>query len=416
MIKLTWIICFIALGLKAHTQGLSVGIDGGEQGTKYSLRNGQTALLPGGSAGLFYTFQLKGGLGVITGLTAGVYRTQATLPDGITFNNYQVDDAGSAFEYNMRTAGYKETQQFMAAGIPVLLQYHTPGAGPQLYVSAGGKVVLPVSEKIHISARQLMLSGYYPDYNVEVADLPQHGFGNLNNWTSTATVKLNPAVSLTASAGVSFRVSPGMRLLTGLFVEYGLTSLRTANSDSLPLVSYSPKGVVGVKGNSVLNMPGAGEVKSFAFGFQVRLSFGPERPKAVVKKKKALSSQVIPVTADTTLTDEDAATIQKPVVFGVIDEITIPEIAKDHLDDVAAILLQHPSVRISLVGHICNSGTETEDPKIGVARAEAVASYLKARGVARTRMEVGGVNTSDPVLPNNPGANFQKRRVVVTIK
>lgn len=420
MTRLTIFVFFTGLAVQLQAQGLSVEINGGEQGTHYSLRNGKTSLLPGGSLGLLYTFPIKDGLGVMTGITGAVYRTKAMLPDGALFNNYQVDDAGSAFQYSMKTEGYQETQQFFAAGIPIILQYHTPGAGRQFYISGGGKVLLPANDRIHVSARQLMLSGYYPDYNVEVSDLPQHGFGTVNQWTANTTAKLNPAVALTASAGVGFRISPTMRLFSGLYIEYGLTSLRAASKDSMPLVSYSPTGVAGVKGNGVLTMPGAGAMKSLSFGLQVRLAFGPEHAKAVVKKKKSQTppTAAVPLTVstDTTMAEDELAIIRKPVVFGVIDEITIPEFAGPHLDDVAAILVQHPSLRISIVGHICNSGTETEDPKVGIARAEAVANYLKARGVSRNRMEVSGVSTSDPVLPNNPGANFQKRRVVIAIK
>jgi outer membrane protein OmpA-like peptidoglycan-associated protein len=79
-------------------------------------------------------------------------------------------------------------------------------------------------------------------------------------------------------------------------------------------------------------------------------------------------------------------------------------------------MTQHPNIRISIVGHICNSGTETEDPKIGIARAKAVARYLESKGIRRNRMDIGATNESDPVLPNNPAANYQKRRVVISVE
>jgi outer membrane protein OmpA-like peptidoglycan-associated protein len=67
------------------------------------------------------------------------------------------------------------------------------------------------------------------------------------------------------------------------------------------------------------------------------------------------------------------------------------------------------------VGHICNSETETEKTKVGMARARVVARYLQSKGIDRSRMDVSAVNQSDPVTPFNPPANFQKRRVVITI-
>jgi OOP family OmpA-OmpF porin len=415
-----------AIITQAGAQGLTIELDGGLQGTQYQLLNGQNKPLPAGSLGLLYTFRLGKSWGLITGITAGVYRTQATLPNGTVFSNYQVDDEGSAFKYSMKTQGYKETQQFAAAGVPLLLQFHTAGAGTQWYVNGGGKVVFPAAPSIQISAQQLNLSGYYPDYNINVSNLPQHGFGTITNWKASTTSELKPAAALSAATGLSFKLSGSTRLYTGLYVEYGLTGLKSRN-DSLPFVTYSPTGVSGIKASSVLNMQNAGQMKGVAFGLQLRLSFGSKRTRYAARPATEIqspnpSNPTNPPTtanppnpADSLISDDEANAIERPVIFGTIDETILPEIQKTHLDQVAAILLQYPGLRISLVGHICNSETETEKTKVGTTRARAVARYLQSKGIERSRMDVSAVNQSDPVTPFNPPANFQKRRVAITI-
>ena len=95
--KIGLIVCLITTVAQAAAQGVSVELDGGLQGMQYPLDDGTIKLLPGGSFSLLYTFRIKGQLDLITGITGGVYRTQASLPDGIVFTNYQVDDEGSAF-------------------------------------------------------------------------------------------------------------------------------------------------------------------------------------------------------------------------------------------------------------------------------------------------------------------------------
>jgi outer membrane protein OmpA-like peptidoglycan-associated protein len=414
IIKITALaLCLSAIVDQAGAQGLSIELDGGLQGTQYQLKNGQNMLLPGGSLGLLYTFRLGQNWALLSGITAGVYRTQATLPDGVVFTNYQVDNAGSAFQYSMTTKGYKEKQQFFAGSIPLVLQYHTPGDGSQWYINFGGKAILPSSATVDLSAKQLTLSGYYPDYNIEVSNLPQHGLGTLNNWKGSTTAILKPGAALTAATGVSFRLSKGTRLYTGLYAEYGLTDLRSKN-DSMPLVTYSPSGVNGAQVNSVLNTQNAGQLKTLSFGLQVRLSFGTPRAKAAPVQPAA--KQELQNPADSALSDDDFLFLQKPVVFGVIDEISIPDIEKTHLDHVAEIMLQYSDIRISVVGHSCNSTAETENPGLGMARAKAVASYLRGKGIARSRMDISATNESDPVTPDNPNANFQKRRVVITVE
>ena len=201
-------VCCVAIITQARAQGLTIELDGGLQGTQYQLLNGQNKLLPAGSLGLLYTFELGRNWGLITGITGGVYRTQATLPNGTIFSNYQVDDEGSAFHYSMKTEGYKETQQFLAAGVPLLLQFHTAGAGTQWYFNGGGKVMFPSSDNAAISAQQLNLSGYYPDYNVTLSNLPQHGFGTITNWKASTTAVLKPAAAFIAATGLSFGLVP----------------------------------------------------------------------------------------------------------------------------------------------------------------------------------------------------------------
>lgn len=113
---------------------------------------------------------------------------------------------------------------------------------------------------------------------------------------------------------------------------------------------------------------------------------------------------------------DDALFIEQPVIFGSVDEVVIPQVGKAHLDKVASILMQHPKIRISLVGHICNSETETEDPKAGSLRVKAVARYLMSKGIRRSRMDVSALKESDPVQPNNPPANYRRRRVAITLE
>ncbi len=274
---------------QAGAQGLTIGLDGGWQGTQYTLLNGRNKPLPAGSVALLYTFGLGGNWGLITGITAGVYRTQATLPNGTSFSYYQIDDEGSAFQYGMKTRGYAETQQFLAAGVPLQIQFHTTGPASQWYINAGGKFIFPSSDNVTITAQQLTLSGYYPDYDINVSNVPQHGFGTINNWKASTTAVLRPSAALTAATGLSFLLSPGTRLYTGLYAEYGLTDLKS-KSDSMPFVTYSPTGITAIKASGVLNTQNAGPMKMFAIGVQVRLSFGAAKTKHVARPTKEIES------------------------------------------------------------------------------------------------------------------------------
>src|SRR5579872_2970587 len=163
-------VSLVAMGARSFSQELGIECNGGLQGAQYALQNGMVAQLPAGSLGLSYTFRLGSHWGLVTGITGAIYRTRASLRNS-AFTYDEVDDAGSAFEYHVKATGYQETQQFIAASVPILLQYHTVGSGVQWYADAGGRAVFPLNENIRQSAQQLKLSGYYPDYSLEVTDL-----------------------------------------------------------------------------------------------------------------------------------------------------------------------------------------------------------------------------------------------------
>ncbi len=413
--------CLVAITIQSRAQELGIELNGGLQGTQYQLQNGKTMQLPGGSMGLSYSFRLANHWNLVTGITGGIFRTQATLNDGVVFTYGQVDDAGSAFQYNVKTTGYKETQQFIAASIPLLLQYQTVGPRTQWYLSAGGQALFPLNASIQLSAKQLSLSGYYPDYNIELSNLPQHGFGTIDNWSASQTAELRPAAVFSVATGLSFRLSRGTRLYTGLYLDYGLSDLKSKN-DSMPLLTYSSAGVNNVHANSVLKMPISGQMTLLSFGLQIRLSFGSAKAKSVARPSGAKPTTVPPTNEEQqqppglALNDQDTAFIQTPVLFGTLGETAVLDAQKVHLDEVAAIMKQNPGIRISIVGHICNSGTETEDISVGEARAKAVARYLRSKGIRRRRMDISNLQASDPVLPNNPSANYRNRRVVITME
>jgi OOP family OmpA-OmpF porin len=405
------VVCLTAIITRSGAQELSIELNGGLQGTKYQLQNGQNKQLPGGSLGLSHIFRLNNRWGLLTGITGGLYLTQANLQDGVVFTSAQVDGAGSAFQYNVKTEGYKETQRFFAASIPLLLHYHTAGS-TQWYFEAGGKVLVPFNTSIQVSAQQLSLSGYYPDFNLNVSTLPQHGFGTLNDWKGSTTSKLKPAAALSAATGLSFRLSPGARLYTGLYVDYGLTDLKDKNG-TMPLVTYSSAGINGVQANSVANMQNAGQVVLLSFGLQVRLSFGSTKAKPAAQPNTKIEPQE---PAKPTIGDDEAAVIQRPVVFSTIGETSLPEMEKRQLDAVANILKQHADIRISIVGHFCQSTTETENIKVGAARAKAVAQYLRGKGIDRSRMDISAASKIDPVLSNIRAANYRNLRVAITVE
>ena len=83
------------------------------------------------------------------------------------------------------------------------------------------------------------------------------------------------------------------------------------------------------------------------------------------------------------------------------------------LDRVAAVLAEHPEIsQITVEGHTDNAGSAPVNRKLSEARADAVASYLKKKGVGAERLQARGYGPDQPSAPNTtPEGREANRRV-----
>lgn len=82
-----------------------------------------------------------------------------------------------------------------------------------------------------------------------------------------------------------------------------------------------------------------------------------------------------------------------------------------YADSVKQYLATMPSGELVIIGHTDNTGTEKENQKLGLRRAESARKYFKDLGVA-AKIKVESEGESKPVAPNNTKENKQKNRRV----
>ncbi|MGX5816603.1 OmpA family protein [Chitinophaga lutea] len=436
MINKTAVLACLLLASRAGwAQEAGVEMTGGLQGLQYDLPSGNAKLQAGASLGATYTFPLSQRFGIVTGISAGYYKTKATLKDDVIFVSYAVDDNNSAFHYQARTRGFEETQRFFSAGIPVLLQYHTLG-NTQWYVQGGGKLLLPFNGKISSSASSLALAGYYPDQHLTIDELPQHGFGTIQNWKDDKGLELKPAVALSLATGFSFRLSEKLRLYTGVYADYGLNNMKKSGSEDL-FVTYAPTGIDNAKTNGVLTM--TGKARAMSFGIQVKLGIDTRKrryerepedlptlvapleepkpePKPTPPPAEKANTPAPPPPPVAAPSAEERTLIEKSVGFTTVGSTDVPENLKPHLDSVAQTLTDYDNLRVLIIGHTCDIGNDEQNARIGEARAKAVAGYLVAKGVAPDCIDIESAGKTQPLVPNTSEQNRrQNRRVTIRI-
>ena len=293
--------------------------------------------------------------------------------------------------------------------------------------------MFPGKQTVKASASELQLSGYYPDMNLLVADLPSHGFGKVTGWQDKTTVSLDPAFMLSFETGLSFRLAEKTKLYTGLYVDYGLTDLakETPNAN---IVAYSPNGIDNIQANGTIgNGRIVQESRYFSAGIQLKLGFSlakdkpePVQPKAEtvtqtetapVKKEVPVQQKAAePAPAKTELTAEERSYIEKqPLAFQKVGNTSVtPELAS-RLDEIANILKANKGTDLNITGYTCDIGTEKRNIEIGMKRAQAVSDYLQNKGIQSSRMHLFSKGESEPLVPNTPAENKPLNRRVTLV-
>jgi outer membrane protein OmpA-like peptidoglycan-associated protein len=82
------------------------------------------------------------------------------------------------------------------------------------------------------------------------------------------------------------------------------------------------------------------------------------------------------------------------------------------LDPFAESLKNDPNVRLSIVGHTDNTGSDAINNPLSLERAHSVRDYLSTRGVAASRIETAGHGEREPVADNGTEAGRAKNRRV----
>jgi OmpA-OmpF porin, OOP family len=91
--------------------------------------------------------------------------------------------------------------------------------------------------------------------------------------------------------------------------------------------------------------------------------------------------------------------ILENVLFDFDKAVIKPE-AYHLLDEVVVILKKNPDMSVELQGHTCNIGTREYNMNLSLRRANAVAAYLKDKGVSGNRLTTKGFGFSKPTALN----------------
>jgi OmpA-OmpF porin, OOP family len=80
------------------------------------------------------------------------------------------------------------------------------------------------------------------------------------------------------------------------------------------------------------------------------------------------------------------------------------------LDKIIEAMKKNPFLKLKIVGHTDDVGTDDANLKLSIERANAVLEKLVELGIGRERLSAEGFGESRPIVPNTDDANRKKNR------
>lgn len=165
---------------------------------------------------------------------------------------------------------------------------------------------------------------------------------------------------------------------------------------SVVVLSASLVGCVSLSGSASLSLDGSTAILAGGSPLEVRAK-QPELPPPPPKKAKIV---------------EEHIEISEKVQFAYNDS-KILSVSNDLLNDVAAVMKQHPEVKkIRIEGHASSEGNDQYNKDLSDRRAKAVMEFLVKVGINAERMESVGFGEERPLADNETEEGREKNRRV----
>lgn len=436
---------------KRHEVSIYAG--GGISSLQYDVQGGDHKIGFGGLAGVGYNFFFNYNWSLGIGAEFSLLQAKADFGK-FNYNYKQSMIAGSYYNpgfasgevFGMTAAGnYEDRQQAYYLNVPLKLQYQVPAfKSAKFYAAVGAKLGYAIMPAKSTFEGQIDVTGYelnnagQPIGNDAFANLPHHGFGEQKVSSDKKFDLADLNVIGTVEAGFKWKAGKTGKnaWYTGLFFDYGFCDVR-GDKD----LNYFVNGNEGLEKNSVIESNLVGKVNTMTAGVKVAYAFG--FGKWLDRKVKAAPVEkpfegVTPQQMEEMLNrntgiivdamDKNFAELkemlkeEEPELFEAVptdalsivqfdfDKDNVKPVYYPDIDRKVEILKRYPQVRMTIIGHTDNRGSDEYNYQLGLERAQQVKDYMVKHGIDASRLFVESRGEKEPKYPNDTDENRYKNR------
>jgi len=410
---------------------LYLNTGGGLHNLSYDLQNGNEKGSFGYSFNAGYGYFFNEHWGVQAGLGLQSFKPTATL----TYHTGtpSTDTDGTIYEYRTYYNNWQEQQRLLFLDIPLGVQYrYKLNEKFQLLAAAGLKISVPVKTTYKTTGGEIVTSGYYSKWNVELKDMPQHDFNNITDQL-TGNVSIKTSYSGFADLGALYALLPRLDLYAGGYVNYGLNNV--LKSDNKPV--YQQGNVY----NGVLVSNQTDNARTLSLGMKVGVMwhFGhkikaakvkmeyvqpiaEKVPEPIEETKVAIAEQTVEkvIITPKNLKKEaefaSARAIAASTIISFKSNSNKPLNSEDSkILELCAILKANPNMKLSIVGHSESDNAKKTNYKTGLQRAGYVRHLFLDQGVDSSQLARGVKVCDESQSSDTSMENSIQNRIVTLI-
>ncbi|NEW84753.1 MAG: outer membrane beta-barrel protein [Mariniphaga sp.] len=402
---------------------------GGLHNLSYDLRNGTEKGSFGYSvnAGYSYFFNINWGLQAGVGLRS--FSPEATI--NYSTKAPSTDTEGMDYEYHSVYNNLKEKQELLFLDLPLGLQYQFEvNEKLRLLAGTGVKISIPVKETFKTTGGDITTTGYYSLWNVELSDMPQHGFENIQK-PFTGDVSVKTSFSGFVDLGTLYELSSKLDLYTGCYFDYGLNNVLKSSDKLL----YQQDGVY----NGILASDQTNHARTISLGLKVGVLWhlGSEKTDKIITiaqptfpivsvtppvlKAETIKRVIATVPPAPDTKKMDAAYIDARSIASSA-KITFKNNSYQHstsddakIKELSDLLKANPGMSLRILGRTSDIKTQGSDYHSALQKAGIVREKFLKQGVYSSQLIRGVIPLDKPESTNDSGKENNSNGTITLI-